>query len=309
MAEACAFLFPGQGAQFVGMGLDFAETFPAARAVFDRANEIVGFDLAGLCFSGPEADLTSTANSQPAIYTVSFAVLEALRAEGRLAAFDCRAAAGLSLGEFTALAFAGAMSFEDGLRLVQKRGRFMQAAGEARPGTMAAVIGADEATLAAICAEVADRGTVAVANLNTPDQIVLSGEPAAVEAAGRTALERGARGVVPLKVSAAFHSPLMRPAREALAAELARIDLMTPRVPVLANVTAQPHGGPDQVRAALTDQIDHPVRWWPSMRRLLDQGLQSFVEIGPGRVLAGMLKRIDRGATCTSIGSVAALRG
>lgn len=307
-SEPCTFLFPGQGAQFVGMGRDLAEAFPAARAVYDRANDVLGFDLARLCFAGPEEDLMSTANSQPAIYVTSFAVLAALGAVGRLEALACQAAAGLSLGEFTALAYAGAMTFEDGLSLVAQRGRFMAAAGEARPGRMAAVIGLDEPTVAAICEDVSPAGLVGVANLNAPDQIVVSGEPAAVEAASQMALARGARGVVPLKVSAAFHSPLMRPAREQLAAALEHVDLKTPGVPVMANVTGEPHGGPEAIRARLVEQVDHPVRWWPSIRRLLDEGMRTFYEIGPGRVLAGMLKRIDRTATCTSIGDVAAIR-
>jgi len=307
--EPCAILFPGQGAQFVGMGKDLAEAFPAAAEVFRRANEVVGFDLAALCFEGPEEALTSTANSQPAIYTVSFAVLEALKAENRLAAWDVKAAAGLSLGELTALAFAGAMTFEEGLRLVRERGRCMQAAAEANPGGMAAVIGLDEAAVTAVCEEAASAGVVAPANINSPEQIVVSGAVEAVEAASRLALERGARSVVPLRVSAAFHSPLMRPARERFAEALDGVTFGRPAVPVISNVTAEPHGDGAAIRAALLDQIDHPVRWWPSMQRFLDDGVREFREVGPGRVLAGMLKRIDRTATCTSIGTRAAVCG
>jgi len=306
--DTVAFLFPGQGAQFVGMGRDVAEAYGAARAVYDQAGEILGFDVGRLCFEGPEEDLTSTAGSQPAIYVTSFAVLAAMRAEGLLDRLDCRAAAGLSLGEFTALAYAGAMSFEEGLRLVQQRGRFMQEAGETLPGTMAAVVGLDEPSLAEVCNRASREGTVTVANVNSPQQIVISGEAAGVEAASQLAAERGARGVVPLRVSAAFHSPLMRPARERLAAVLRAVALTAPRISVVANVSAQPHRGPDDIRARLTDQIDHPVRWWASMQRLLEEGIRTFYEIGPGRVLAGMLKRIDRRATCTSIGDVAAIR-
>jgi len=308
MLMAVGFLFPGQGAQFVGMGRDVAEAYPAARDVYDRANAIVGFDIARLCFEGPSGELTSTANSQPAIYVTSCAVLAALAAEGVLDRLACRVAAGLSLGEFTALAYAGAMSFEDGLRLVQQRGRLMQEAGEARPGTMAAVIGLDEPTLVEVCAEASQDGTVTVANINSPEQIVISGEAAGVAAASRLATERGARGVIPLQVSAAFHSPLMRPARARLAAALDAVTLTAPRVPVVANVTGRPHGDPDAIRAALVDQLDHPVRWCESCRWVLDNRVRMCYEIGPGRVLAGMVKRIDRQATCTSIGDVAAIR-
>ena len=308
MSEKCAFLFPGQGAQYVGMGRDLAATWPAVADLYRRADEVAGFRLSRLCFEGPEELLTRTDNSQPAIYLTSFAVLEAMRQEGLLDRLEPAAAAGLSLGEFTALAYAGALSFEEGLRLVVQRGRFMQEAGEARRGTMAAVVGLDEPAVADLCRQAGAKGTVTVANINTPEQVVVSGEPAAVEALCASALERGARGAVPLKVSAAFHSPLMRPARERLAEGLQSVTLSGPRIPVVANVTGRPHGDPEAIRTALVEQVDHPVRWWSSMQWMLDNGIRKCYEIGPGRVLAGMLRRIDRRARCVSLGDLASVR-
>ena len=207
-----------------------------------------------------------------------------------------------------AACLAGVFSFEDGLRLVRERGRLMHEVGQARPGAMAAVIGLDEETVAEVCRQASERGVVTVANINSPEQVVISGQPEAVEAAGEIARQRGAKGVVPLKVSAAFHSPLMQPVRDRLAEVLEKAEVVSPRLPVLANVTAQPHDGPEDLRRALIDQVDHPVRWWQSMKWILDKGFETCYEIGPGRVLAGMLKRIDRRARCTSLGEVSAVR-
>jgi len=283
-------LFAGQGAQAVGMGKDLAESFPSARVWFERGNAALGYDLAALCFNGPEGDLTRTENAQPGIFLVSWVAFQLLKE--RAPALDFQATAGLSLGEFTALTAAGAMGFEDGLRLVRQRGRFMQEACEATRGGMAAVIGLDEAATRQVCAEAG----VVLANLNCPGQLVISGAADKIAQACELAKAKGARRALPLLVAGAYHSPLMAGAQPKLEAELARVAVAPPAVMVISNVTAQPHLGPEAIRARLAEQVTSPVRWEESMRYLLGQGFTRFLELGPGTALSGFLKRIAKDA-------------
>jgi len=284
-----ALLFAGQGAQTVGMGRDLAAAFPAAQGLFDRAGEVLGYDLAAVCFQGPEAELTRTENAQPGIYLVSWVALQLLR--DRVPGLEFQATAGLSLGEFTALAAAGAIGFEDGLRIVRERGRFMQEACDQTEGGMAAVIGMDEAGVQAVC----DECGVQLANLNCPGQIVISGEHSRIAAACDLARTRGAKKALPLPVAGAYHSSLMAGARPKLEAVLGPIAIRPPAVPVVSNVTAAPHGDPGQIRATLVEQVTSSVRWEASMRWLLGQGFTRFIELGPGTALTGFMKRIDGG--------------
>lgn len=294
-------LFAGQGAQVVGMGRDLAETFPSARVWFERANAALGYDLAAMCFHGPEEELTKTEHAQPGIFLVSWVAFQLLRE--RAPALEFHATAGLSLGEFTALAAAGALRFEDSLRLVRQRGRFMQAACDATRGGMAAIIGLDEATTRAVCAEAG----VAVANLNCPGQIVISGDTDKIARAVELARARGARKAIPLAVAGAYHSPLMASAQPLLEAALARVTVAAPRVPVLSNVTAQPHDGPEQIRAQLVAQVTATVRWEETMRWLLSRGFGRFIELGPGTTLTGFLKRMDKSAQLLNVADVPSL--
>lgn len=296
-----ALLFAGQGAQVVGMGRDLAEAFPEARALFDAANHHLGYDLAGICFNGPEADLTRTENAQPGIYLVSWVALQLLKQRVPQLQYD--ATAGLSLGEFTALAAAGAMSFEEGLTVVRARGRFMHEACETTRGGMAAIIGLDEAATREVCAATG----VTLANLNCPGQLVISGPSEKIPAAVEAAKARGAKKALPLTVAGAYHSPLMASAQAPLAAELARIHWNTPNVPVIANVTAQPHGAPASIAGLLVDQVTSSVRWEDSIRLLLSQGFTRFIELGPGSALCGFLRRIDKAAIGMNVADVASL--
>src|SRR5580658_7159788 len=294
-----ALLFAGQGAQAVGMGKDLAEKFPSAKAWFDRADAALGYDLAAICFHGPEAELTKTENAQPGIFLVSWVCFELLKEHAPHLKFD--AAAGLSLGEFTALTAAGAMSFEDGLRVVRQRGKFMQEACDVTKGGMAAVIGLDEAPTREACAEAG----VVLANLNCPGQLVISGEAEKIAKACELAKAKGARKAIPLAVAGAYHSPLMASAQPKLAAELARAKLSPPGVPVISNVTAEA-SGPD-IAAKLVEQVCAPVRWESSMRHLLAQGYTRFIELGPGTALSGFMKRIDKTARMLNVADVASL--
>ena len=296
-----ALLFAGQGAQAVGMGRDLAAAFPSARALFDEANSILGYDLARICQEGPEEELTRTENAQPGIYLVSWIALTLLREA--VPGLQVAATAGLSLGEFTALAAAGAFSFADGLRVVQLRGRFMQEACEATRGGMAAVIGLDEAACRTVCEETG----VTLANLNCPGQIVISGESDRIPAAVEAAKARGARKAIPLTVAGAYHSPLMADAQPRLAAELGRIRISPPTVPVIANVTAAPHGDPSSIAGLLVAQVTAPVRWEESIRHLLASGVNRFIELGPGTALSGFVRRIDKAATVLNVADAASL--
>jgi [acyl-carrier-protein] S-malonyltransferase len=294
-------MFAGQGAQVVGMGKDLAETFPTGRAWFERANAALGYDLAALCFGGPEAELTKTEHAQPGIFLVSWVAFALLKE--RVPGLSYQATAGLSLGEFTALASAGVMSFEDGLRVVRQRGRFMQEACEVTRGGMAAIIGLDEAPTREVCAQAG----VELANLNCPGQLVISGAADNITRACELAKAKGARRALPLPVAGAYHSPLMASAQPKLKAELERMSLNSPAVPVISNVTAQPHESPEAIRARLVEQVTSSVRWEASMRSLLAQGFTRFIELGPGTALSGFMKRIDKNAQVLNVADVASL--
>lgn len=296
-----ALLFAGQGAQVVGMGKDLAGQFPAAKAWFDRANATVGYDLASVCFNGPDAELTKTENAQPGIFLVSWVAFQLLKERVPALKFD--ATAGLSLGEFTALTAAGAMSFENGLHVVRQRGKFMQEACDATRGGMAAVIGLDEAPTREVCAEAG----VVLANLNCPGQLVISGEAEKISKAVELAKVKGAKRAIPLPVAGAYHSPLMASAQPKLQAELAKINLTAPNVPVISNVTAQPHGAPGEISTRLVEQVTSSVLWENSMRYLLAQGFTRFIELGPGTALSGFMKRIDKGAQMLNVADAASL--
>ena len=296
-----ALLFAGQGAQVVGMGQDLAEKFPSAKAWFDRANAALGYDLAKICFEGPEADLTKTENAQPGIFLVSWVCFQLLKEQNPNLKFD--ATAGLSLGEFTALTAAGTMSFEDGLRVVRQRGKFMQEACDVTRGGMAAIIGLDEAPTREVCAEAG----VVLANLNCPGQLVISGAAEKIAQACELAKAKGAKRALPLPVAGAYHSPLMASAQPKLGAELAKVNLVSPIVPVISNVTAQAHGAPAEISARLVEQVCASVRWEESMRALLAQGYTRFIELGPGTALSGFMKRIDKTAQMLNVADGASL--
>jgi [acyl-carrier-protein] S-malonyltransferase len=296
-----AFLFPGQGAQFVGMGRELDQELPAARALFDKAGDILGFDLKRLCVEGPADALESTDVSQPAIYVASLAALESLKCTQPEIVAACQGAAGLSLGEYTALVFAGSIDFESGLKVVRQRGQAMQSAALATKSGMTSVLGLDEAAVDELCRRVAPFGRIWKANLLGPGNIVVSGDAPALEQIDSIAAELGAMKVVPLKVAGAFHSDLMKPADDQLAQILGQSTVASPRIPVYSNVDATPHVDPDDIRRTLVAQVLRGVRWEDSIRRMLDDGFDTFYEIGPGRVLTGLLKRIDRKIPCTSI--------
>jgi len=299
-----ALVFPGQGAQAVGMGRDLFERDPAARAVFVEADRALGYALTDLCLSGPTAALQATENAQPAILTVSVAALEALR-RTLGPAFQPMVAAGHSLGEYSALVAAGALAFADALRLVRERGRLMQAAGEAAPGSMVAVLGLDEARLQGICREVEPLGVVVVANHNAPGQLVLSGEVRAVEEAARLARAAGARRTVPLAVSGAFHSPLMASAARDFRAAVDRAPVADAGFPVVANTSAALMMQAGDIREELRRQLVAPVRWADSVRTMRGLGAELFVEVGPGTVLSGLVRRTVEGARCVAAGDLA----
>jgi [acyl-carrier-protein] S-malonyltransferase len=283
-----AFLFPGQGSQTVGMGRALAEAHPAARAVFARADAVLGFPLTRICWEGPEAELKKTVHAQPALLTHSIAALRVLEPLGLAPSW----VAGHSLGEYSACVAAGALDFDDALKLVHRRGELMYQAGIDRPGTMAAILGLDAAAVEAVCAAAVAAGVVRPANLNAPGQVVVSGEVAAVEKACEIARERGARRAIRLEVSGAFHSPLMESAAAGLAAALDAVTFREPRCPVVANVSAQPVARADALRESLRRQLLGAVRWEESMRYLVGQSPQAFVEVGTGKVLRGLLRTV-----------------
>jgi len=295
-----AFLFPGQGAQHVGMGKTLAANYPAAAALYESANKILGYDLRRYCFDGPAEDLDSTVISQPAIFVTSLAALEVLRADSPEVVLGCEITAGLSLGEYTALVFSGAMTFEDGLRLVQRRGEAMQEASDATPSGMVSALLLELEQVKAICSQASDPGVLQIANYLCPGNTVLSGENAACERAVELIEEAGGKAV-PLPVAGAFHTDIMKPADARLAEALAGVPLERPEIPLVSNVDAEVHHDPDALRELLVRQVVSPVRWEESMRLMLDRGIDEFYEIGPGKVLRGLLRRIDRKASCTTV--------
>lgn len=301
MSQAVALIFPGQGSQSVGMGKELYEQGGAAREIFDRADQILGFKLTELCFAGPEDQLKQTINTQPALYTSAAAALEAGRAKGLTGAF----AAGHSLGEYTALYAAGVFDFETGLRLVRTRAEAMQDCATKNPGAMAAIMGLDGAKVAEVCAQAAAAGIVQPANFNAPDQVVISGSTAGVEEACRLAKEAGAKRALPLPVSGAFHSPLMKAAEDAMRAALAGAAFAAPKITFVNNVDAAVLSDPAAIKESLARQITGSVRWVDSVKTLREAGAAAFVEVGPGKVLQGLVKRIAPDAKITGFGSPA----
>lgn len=307
--RAIAFLFPGQGSQHVGMAQQVCVHSPAARQTMEEANEILGFDLAALCAEGPEEVLTDTINAQPALLATSVAILRALEEAlgGILPGIEDAApnvAAGHSMGEYSALVAADSLTFADGLRLVRERGRLMKEAGAIAPGMMAAILGLDETVVTQICREATAAGGIAqVANDNCPGQVVISGDRTGMEAAMAALASAGAKKVVPLAVSIAAHSPLMQPATEGMTAALAGVSISPPKIAVYGNTTARPLATADEVRAELQAQLTGSVRWTESVQAMIAAGATTFVEVGAGDVLAGLVKRIDRTATRFSLNS------
>lgn len=299
-----AFVFPGQGSQRVGMGRDIYEKYPAARDVFDRAKRALGADIASLCFEGPDEELKKTANAQPAILTVSSACLAVLEEQGVKPAI----AAGHSLGEYTALVAAGSLDFEDAVRLVKLRGQYMQEAAPLGEGGMTAVIGLEAGDVSEVCASVSvSLGVVEAVNLNCPGQVVIAGDNRSLEMAVELLKEKGARRCMPLPVSAPFHSSLMKPAGERLAANLAAINVRDPAIPVVSNVTAGYHGSGGEIKDLLVRQVYSPVRWEECVRLMIKDGAGTFVEVGPGRVLAGLIRKIDGNAEVLNVEDAASL--
>jgi [acyl-carrier-protein] S-malonyltransferase len=303
--HAVAWLFPGQGSQHVSMGRDVAEASPAARRVFDTADAVLAYPLSQLCFDGPEDTLLQTVHAQPAIFTTSLACLEAAQEPGGLSDELPAFVAGHSLGEYSALVAARALDLEQGLRLVQERGRLMQEAGETNPGTLAAVIGLEEQQVRELC----EATGAQICNLNAPGQVVLGGPLETVESAMEAARERGARRAVRLNVSGAFHTSLMTPAVEDMAHAVAKAVLRDPVVPVLANGSALPLRTSAEIREELVYQLTHPVRWQASVEFMANSGVGEFIEIGPGRVLSGLVRRIVPGANLRNIEGLASARG
>jgi [acyl-carrier-protein] S-malonyltransferase len=298
-----AFVFPGQGAQTVGMGRGLAETFPQCRATFEEADAALGFALSEIIFDGPADRLTLTEITQPAILTVSVAAGRLLEAHGIRPAI----VAGHSLGEYSAHVTAGTFSFADAIRIVHHRGRYMQEAVPVGAGAMAAVLGLDEDAVREACDEAAEGQIVSPANLNAPGQVVIAGHAAAVARAGERVKARGAKRVIPLQVSAPFHCALMQPAEQRLAPELRALPVRDPRVPVVANVDAEPKRDADAAIAALIRQVSAPVRWDASVRRLAAEGVTAYVEVGPGTVLSGLIKKVARDAMIVNLDQPAGL--
>ncbi len=295
-----AFLFPGQGSQTIGMSRALLETLPAARQLFAEAADILGYDLAQVCLQGPAERLNSTVVSQPAIFVSSLAALESAKVTHADAVAACTATAGLSLGEYTALVFAGALSFRDALGVVQARGAAMQAASDATPSGMVAVLTLEESAVAKLCAEARGNEILEPANYLCPGNIVLSGTKKACDALERAVEAAGARAVR-LPVAGAFHTAIMKPADDTLARVLENVEIRVPRIPVWSNVDASPHTDPRELRELLVRQVVQPVLWEKTVRGLMAAGFNQYYEIGPGRVLAGLLKRVQRRVECVNV--------
>lgn len=293
-----AFLFPGQGAQSIGMGQKLAEEVPAARDLFDRATNVLGYDLLEVCTNGPAEKLNSTEHSQPALFVTSLAAVESLRATSPDIVDACGVTAGLSLGEYTAMVFAGVMDFETGLKVVQRRGQAMQAASDAAESGMVSVLGLETEQVAELCDIARGQGekgeVLQIANYLCPGNIACSGHKTACERLGKLATEAGAMKVIPLAVAGAFHTPIMQSAVSQLEEVLANATVSDSRIPIISNVDAQPHKNGEEMREILIRQVVSPVLWEESMRRLIDDGVTGFYELGPGRVLRGLLRRINR---------------
>jgi [acyl-carrier-protein] S-malonyltransferase len=285
----------------VGMGRRLAESLPAVRRLYDRAGEVLGYDLAKLCFEGPAEQLDSTVCSQPALFVTSLAALESLRADSPDVVLSCEAAAGLSLGEYTAMVFAGVMDFDDGLMLVQNRGAAMQEAADATPSGMVSILGLELVDVQKLCKKARDGEILEIANLLCPGNIVISGTNDACERAAEMAQSFGAMKAVPLAVAGAFHTEIMQPAVERLEQALSIVPMHKPRIPVISNYDAKPHHDPEEIRRLLMQQVLNPVRWEDSMRYLIAHGFSQFYEVGPGRVLRGLLRRIDRSVSCQCV--------
>jgi len=299
-----ACVFPGQGLQSVGMGRDLYEAFPAAKAVFDQADKSLGFAISRLCFEGPEVDLRETINAQPAILTASYAALEAARAVAGARLPSPAFVAGHSLGEYTALAAAGVIDFATAVRLARERGRLMYEAGVVKPGGMTAIIGFDENTLAEVCRETG----AWVVNINCPGQLVVSGAREAVAKVGELSKARGAARVIPLQVSGAFHTPLMQSAVDGMSKIIANLSFKDPTVPIIANTTAQPLTTAAAIKEELINQLCHCVQWQRSVEYMVSQGVTTFIEIGPGKVLTGLIKRISKDVQTLNLGDSASIK-
>ena len=299
-----AYVFPGQASQKVGMGRDLYDNFDLAKAVFDQADATLGFSLSRLCFEGPEDELHQTINTQPALVTVSFACLKAAQDIGGSGLPAPSFVAGHSLGEYTALAAAGVLDFTTAVYLARERGRLMYEAGLKNPGGMVAVIGFDEALLAEVCAET----DTLITNINCPGQLVISGARENLARAADLAKARGAHRVVPLSVSGAFHTPLMQPAVDGMSEVIPPLDFHEPLIPIVANTTAQPVTIAEQVKAELINQLCHSVQWQRSIEYMIDDGVSTFIEIGPGRVLSGLIRRINRDVKTLNIGDAQTIR-
>ena len=303
MNNSTAFIFPGQGAQYPGMGKELFSEFKEARKVYNEANEILGFDLAKICFEGDKEELNKTSICQPAILVTSIAILRILESRGKNGNLDCRVTGGLSLGEYTAHVYAGSISFKDAVHLVHMRGTFMQEACKQQPGGMVAILKINDDDVQKLCEQKKEFGVVCVANYNSPGQVVISGETKALEEVSNAVKERGGKAVK-LKVDGAFHSSLMRPAKDRLEKEINKTTILKSKVPIITNVTGKYVSEPDEIRTALVKQLDNPVLWKQSMENLMEDGITKFCEFGPGKVLTGLLQKIDSTKEVKNIESI-----